>query len=136
MRDLQALAGEGSPPLRRRRGLGLVYLLAAVFPLFNALLLLGLFPSLAGVSSQPVWVLLLGFGLAWLLVEGLKGRLLRNKTPLGLIRAAFLDGLLLFVGLLLGVLAYKLGLSGAWLFVLLGLGSHWLGFARLAARLP
>jgi hypothetical protein len=136
MRDLQALADEGSAPLRRRRGLRLVYLVAAVFPGFNALVLLTLFPPVAGASSRLLWGLGTAFGLALLLIEGLKARSLGQKTPTRLIRAAFLDGLLLFVGLLLGVLAHKLALGWGWLFALLGLGSYLLGFVRVAAQLP
>lgn len=136
MRDLLALADESSAPLRRRRGLRLVYLIAAVFPGFNALVLLVVFPPVGGVSSSLVWGLGTAFVLALLLIEGLKARSLRQKSPTRLIRAAFLDGLLLFLGLLLGVLAHKLALGWGWLFALLGLGNYLLGFVRVAAQLP
>jgi len=136
MTYLQALADADAPLSSRRRGLVLVYLIAAVFPLVNTLLLLALFPSLRGFSADAIWALGTAFLLALVLIEALKARSLRQKDRGRLIRAAFLDALLLFVGLLLSVLGLKLALGWGWLFALLGLGSYGLGFLRLAARLP
>lgn len=136
MTDLQALADANAPLPTRRRGLGLVYLIAAVFPVLNAFLLFVLFPSLTGISDDVIWLLAAALLLALVLLEVLKARSLRQKDRSRLIRAAFLDGFLLFLGLLVAVVALKLGLGWAWLFALLGLGGYLLGFLRLVARLP
>ena len=133
LEPLLSLIDPKAPRAKRRRGLVLLYGIAAILQLPIPSLVA---PLDTGMQPAGLGVVVVFMGLwltALVVIEWLSRRTLKTKKPSALAQIALLDGGLFGMALVLGILLIKYGAVG-WAWALVVLGLLWLlrGFFRLA----
>lgn len=134
LEPILALIDPKAPRAKRRRGLVLLYVIAAMLQLPIPSLVAPLTPPNQGPSGLGFIYVFAGLWLvSLLLIEWLARRALASKKTSALAQVALLDGGLFGVALVLSILLMRFGAEG-WGWGLVVLSLLWLlrGFFRLA----